>query len=386
MGSTPGARDVARRSRSSAATTCRATGTSRATAVTARLRGARATTSSLGRDARAPFRTRWSTGSRRRRRDADRAWLRDEVRASTTGGPSSRNRSVSGCSKTRSPPGGPRFEDVGALFTRPRARLGAVQAADAERDALVHGVPLMALAGIVYVDEAMATPPMRRFLERFLSATRRSRRSAEIPGHPARGVRRRPCSSGSGTRACATRSPRLCIDGTAKFPKFLVPTIERQLELGGPVECAALALAGWARYLATTPAAERATDAGAERAASVRGAVAGRSGRVSRLRPGLSPRRCARASGFAMRSGPRSTAWPRTARSARSKSSANLPRPRSSMPPTVPATRRTVTVAMRAPSGSKTWTCRSTTSDTLSPMCSGERRGAFATRRRSSPS
>ena len=53
---------------------------------------------------------------------------------------------------------------------------------------------------------------------------------------------------------------RLCIDGTAKFPTFLIPTVERQLELGGPVECAALALAGWARYLGTVPAAERAPD------------------------------------------------------------------------------------------------------------------------------
>jgi mannitol 2-dehydrogenase len=60
---------------------------------------------------------------------------------------------------------------------------------------------------------------------------------------------------------------RLCIDGTAKFPKFLIPTIERQLELGGPVDRAALALAGWARYLATTPKEERSPDAGAGHAA-----------------------------------------------------------------------------------------------------------------------
>jgi mannitol 2-dehydrogenase len=61
---------------------------------------------------------------------------------------------------------------------------------------------------------------------------------------------------------------RLCIDGTAKFPSFLIPTVERQLELGGPVECAALALAAWARYLATVPASERAYDPSGERAAA----------------------------------------------------------------------------------------------------------------------
>lgn len=42
---------------------------------------------------------------------------------------------------------------------------------------------------------------------------------------------------------------RLCLDGSAKFPKFLVPTIARQLDRGGPVECSALALAGWCEYL-----------------------------------------------------------------------------------------------------------------------------------------
>src|SRR5260221_1007947 len=60
---------------------------------------------------------------------------------------------------------------------------------------------------------------------------------------------------------------RLCIDGTAKFPAFLIPTVERRLEQGQRVDCAALALAGWARYLATTPVAERAADAQAEHSA-----------------------------------------------------------------------------------------------------------------------
>ena len=62
---------------------------------------------------------------------------------------------------------------------------------------------------------------------------------------------------------------RLCIDGTAKFPSFLIPTIERQLELDGPIECAALALAAWARYLATVPAAERAKDPHGDLAATL---------------------------------------------------------------------------------------------------------------------
>ena len=42
---------------------------------------------------------------------------------------------------------------------------------------------------------------------------------------------------------------RVCLDGTSKFPKFLIPTIESQLDKGGPVKLSALALAGWCQYL-----------------------------------------------------------------------------------------------------------------------------------------
>ena len=42
---------------------------------------------------------------------------------------------------------------------------------------------------------------------------------------------------------------RLCLDGSAKFPKFLLPTVRAQLAIDGPVDGAALALAGWCEYL-----------------------------------------------------------------------------------------------------------------------------------------
>lgn len=42
---------------------------------------------------------------------------------------------------------------------------------------------------------------------------------------------------------------RLCLDGSAKFPKFLLPTVRAQLAIDGPVGASALALAGWCRYL-----------------------------------------------------------------------------------------------------------------------------------------
>jgi mannitol 2-dehydrogenase len=161
--------------------------------------------------------------------------------------------------------GRPRFDDVGALFTDDvhSWELYKLRMLNATHSCMAY---LSALAGIVHVDEAMRTPPMRRYLERLLYEEAIPTLT-EIPGHPrddyARTVFRR--FENSGVR---DQIARLCIDGTAKFPTFLIPTIERQLELGGPVERAALALAGWARYLATTPTEKRAPDVGAERAAT----------------------------------------------------------------------------------------------------------------------
>jgi len=125
---------------------------------------------------------------------------------------------------------------------------------------------LMAIEGVVYVDEAIAVPAVRGYLERFL-ATEAIPTLTEIPGHPAADYGRTVLGRYENT-GVRDQIARLCIDGTAKFPSFLIPTVERQLELEGPVECAALALAGWARYLATVPAAERAYDPSGDRAAT----------------------------------------------------------------------------------------------------------------------
>jgi mannitol 2-dehydrogenase len=118
---------------------------------------------------------------------------------------------------------------------------------------------LAALAGITYVHEAMAEPAFRTFLESLIE------REAiptlvEIPGHPredyAESVFERFANVG-----VRDQIARVCIDGSAKFPTFLIPTIQSQLEGGGPVERAATALAGWARYLAVVASDRQAFDA-----------------------------------------------------------------------------------------------------------------------------
>src|SRR2546430_16417981 len=117
-------------------------------------------------------------------------------------------------------------------------------------------VLLMVLAGGVFVDEAIQWPAVRRYLEQFL-ATEVIPTLVEIPGHPAADyaevVLRRFDNTG-----VRDQIARLCIDGTSKFRSFLIPTIETQIERGGPLRLAAPALPRWARCPAPVPAGPRA--------------------------------------------------------------------------------------------------------------------------------
>jgi mannitol 2-dehydrogenase len=195
-------------------------------------------------------------------RDADRAWLRDEVGIDDAW--------PVVCESFRQwviedafAAGRPRWEVGGALFTD-RVHdweLYKLRMLNASHSCMAY---LAALAGIVFVDQAMAVPELRRYLEQFLQ-TEAIPTLTEIPGHPAREYAATVLHRFENT-GVRDQIARLCIDGTSKFPTFLVPTVEAQLRLGGPVDCAALALAGWARYLATVPADERAPDPHGEEA------------------------------------------------------------------------------------------------------------------------
>jgi len=154
--------------------------------------------------------------------------------------------------------GRPPWEDAGALFTD---RIHdweqyKLRMLNAGHSCIAY---LAALAGITYVHEAMAVPALRSFLESLI------KREAiptlvEIPGHPredyAESVFDRFANVG-----VRDQIDRVCIDGSSKFPTFLIPTIVRQLEGGGPIERAATALAGWARYLAVVDPERQAFDA-----------------------------------------------------------------------------------------------------------------------------
>jgi mannitol 2-dehydrogenase len=152
----------------------------------------------------------------------------------------------------------PAWEDVGAQFTEriDDWELYKLRILNAGHSSMAY---LAALAGIAYVHEAMMVPAMRNFLTGLIYEEAMPT-LAEIPGHSreeyAASVLERFANVG-------VRDPiaRLCIDGSAKFPTFLLPTIEWQLARGGPIDRAATALAGWARYLAVVDAERQAFDA-----------------------------------------------------------------------------------------------------------------------------
>ena len=153
--------------------------------------------------------------------------------------------------------GRPSWDDAGALFTD---RIHdweqyKLRMLNAGHSSIAY---LAALAGITYVHEAMAAPALRTFLESLIEREAIPTLAA-IPGHPredyAESVFERFANVG-----VRDQIARVCIDGSAKFPTFLIPTIERQLEGGGPIERAATALAGWARYLGVVDPERQAYD------------------------------------------------------------------------------------------------------------------------------
>ncbi len=117
---------------------------------------------------------------------------------------------------------------------------------------------LSALAGHETVHQAMADPNIHGFVKAFLDHEARPM----VP--PVDGVDLVEYVDSLIERfsnpAIGDQITRLCLDGSAKFPKFLLPTVTAQLEADGPVELSALALAGWCEYLTRGPVAELAAD------------------------------------------------------------------------------------------------------------------------------
>jgi mannitol 2-dehydrogenase len=188
--------------------------------------------------------------------DADRAWLSDRVGID--------DRWPVVCEPFRQwvmeddfTAGRPAWHTAGALFTdrihdweRYKLRL-----LNATHSCLAY---VAALAEIEFVHEAMETPAIRGYLEQWLGHEAIPTLT-EIPGHPreryAASVLERFANAG-----VEDQIARICVDGTAKFAAFVVPTIVDQLQREGSIDHAATALAAWAHYLVAIEPAAQAVD------------------------------------------------------------------------------------------------------------------------------
>ena len=106
---------------------------------------------------------------------------------------------------------------------------------------------LSALESIETVDRALADPSIRAYLHQFLR-TEALPVVTSVPGVDLDEYVETLIDRFSNPNI-GDQISRLCLDGTAKFPKFLMPTVASQLEAGGSVALAALAIAGWCEYL-----------------------------------------------------------------------------------------------------------------------------------------
>ena len=144
------------------------------------------------------------------------------------------------------PYGRPPYEDAGVLLTsdvRPYETL-KLRILNAGHSNAVY---LAALVGHTYIHEIMADASLARFLQRFFD----DEATPSLPPVPGIDVEdyKRVVAQRFANPEVRDQVARVCQDGTSKFPKFLVPTIESQLDQGGQVKLSALAMAAWCQYL-----------------------------------------------------------------------------------------------------------------------------------------
>ena len=140
----------------------------------------------------------------------------------------------------------PPVEDLGVILTdnvEPYERM-KLQLLNAGHSCLAY---LSALIGHEYVHGAMADDVIASYVKEFLAVEAAPVvppvKDIDLVDYQASLIER------FSNPAIADQVARLCLDGSVKFPKFLIPTVQAQVDAGGPVQLSALALAGWCRYL-----------------------------------------------------------------------------------------------------------------------------------------
>lgn len=103
------------------------------------------------------------------------------------------------------------------------------------------------LAGHRYIFEIVRDPLFAAYAAQFLND--------EVTPHldPVPGVEledyKRTVLQRFANPAIKDEALRICMNGSYKFPKFILPTVRDQLETGGSIKTAALSVAGWMRFL-----------------------------------------------------------------------------------------------------------------------------------------
>jgi mannitol 2-dehydrogenase len=142
--------------------------------------------------------------------------------------------------------GRPRFEDVGVLMTDdsiPYEHM-KLRLLNGSHSGLAY---LAALGGYTYVHDAVLDPRVNGFVRKFMREE--SAPNLVAPAGIDLDAYQDSLVQRFSNPAIADTIARLCMDGTSKFPTFIVPSVEAQLEKGGPIRMLALILAGWCRYL-----------------------------------------------------------------------------------------------------------------------------------------
>lgn len=142
--------------------------------------------------------------------------------------------------------GRPEFENAGVLMTSdviPYEHM-KLRLLNGSHSGLAYHA---ALAGITYVHDAVLHPAVELFIRELMS--REAAPNLEAPAGIDLVEYQNSLVQRFSNPAIADTIARLCLDGTAKFPTFIVPSLEDQLTKGGPISMLTLVLAGWCRYL-----------------------------------------------------------------------------------------------------------------------------------------
>jgi len=143
--------------------------------------------------------------------------------------------------------GRPRLETVGVEFVSDVApfELMKLRVLNGGHAALSYA---SALLGLHFVHEAMANPLVRSWLEKLES----SEIIPSVPPAPDIDLSRyfECVAQRFANPAVGDTIPRLCLDGSNRQPKFILPIVRDRLAKGLPVDGLALEVAFWARYCA----------------------------------------------------------------------------------------------------------------------------------------